>query len=152
IERLFRHDVDGQGAEIVWMSERDGWNHLYLIDGSTGQVKTQITKGEWIVRKVLKVDDKKRQVWFAASGMYPGKDPYFQHAYRIDFDGSNLTTLTQADAWHDVALSGDLQFYVDTWSRIDLPTVSQLRRTSDGSVVAELEKADVSRLTAAGFR
>ena len=152
IERLFRHDVDGLGGEIVWMSERDGWNHLYLIDGATGEPKTQITKGEWVVRKVLKVDDKTRQVWFAASGMYPGKDPYFQHAYRIDFDGANLTPLTQADAWHDVALSSDLQYYVDTWSRIDLPNVSQLRRTADGSVVAELEKADVSKLVAAGFR
>jgi dipeptidyl aminopeptidase/acylaminoacyl peptidase len=152
IERMFRHDVDDLGREIVWMSERDGWNHLYLIDGQTGEVKSQITKGEWIVRKVLKVDDEKRQVWFAASGMYPGKDPYFQHAYRVDFDGSNLTTLTQADAWHDVALSGDLEYYVDTFSRIDLPNVSQLRRTSDGSVVAELEKADVSKLVEAGFK
>ena len=152
IERLFRHDVGGLGREIVWMSERDGWNHLYLYDGVTGRVRNQITRGEWIVREVLKVDDDKRQIWFHASGMYPGKDPYFQHAYRIDFDGRNLTALTEVDGWHDVALSDDLAFYVDTFSRVDLPNVSQLRRTSDGAVVAQLETPDISRLTAAGYR
>jgi dipeptidyl aminopeptidase/acylaminoacyl peptidase len=152
LERLFRHDVNDLNAEIIWMSERDGWNHLYLFDGTTGEVKTQITRGEWIVRKVLRVDDQRRQIWFAASGMYPGKDPYFQHVYRVDFDGRNLTPLTTADAWHDVSLSPDLTWYVDTWSRVDLPNVSQLRRTSDGALVAELERADVSALVAAGFR
>jgi dipeptidyl aminopeptidase/acylaminoacyl peptidase len=152
IERLFRHDVGGLGREIVWMSERDGWNHLYLYDGLTGRVRNQITRGEWIVREVLKVDDDKRQIWFHASGMVPGKDPYFQHAYRIDFDGKNLTPLTEIDAWHDVALSDDLAFYVDTYSRVDMPNVSQLRRTSDGAVIAQLETPDISRLTAAGYR
>ena len=152
VGRLYRHDVGGKGREIVWMSERDGWNHLYLYDGLSGRVRNQITRGEWVVREVLKVDDDKRQIWFHASGMYPGKDPYFQHAYRIDFDGKNLTPLTQADAWHDVAVSDDLAFYVDTFSRVDLPNVSQLRRTSDGAVIAELETPDISRLTAAGYR
>ena len=72
--RRFRHELNG-GKEIIWQSERDGWDHLYLFDGATGQVKNQITKGEWVVRDVVKVDDEKRQICFAASGMYPGKDP-----------------------------------------------------------------------------
>ncbi len=150
--RLFRHEVNNDGKEIVWQSERDGWDHLYLIDGVTGQVKNQITKGEWVVRDVAKVDTEKRQIVFAASGMQPGKDPYLVHYYRINFDGSGLTPLTQADAHHDVAFSADMSYYVDTYSRVDVPTVSELRRTSDGSVVMELERGDISALVAAGFK
>ena len=149
--RKFSHDVDNAGREIIWMSERDGWNHLYLYDGATGRVKNPITKGEWVVRGVTRVDDAKRQIWFSASGMYPGKDPYLVHHYRIDFDGTNLVTLTEADANHDVRFSSDMSYYVDTYSRVDLPTVSELRRTSDRSLVATLEKPDVSALVAAGF-
>jgi len=150
--RQFSLDVKNAGREIVWMSERDGWNHLYLYDGATGQVKNQITRGEWVVRSVVKVDEDKRQIWFVASGMYPGKDPYFTHYYRIDFDGSNLTTFTEADANHEVRFSTDMAYYVDTYSRVDLPNLSELRRTSDRSLVATLEKGDITALLAAGWK
>lgn len=148
--RALAHDVGNLGREIVWMSERDGWNHLYLHDTATGRAR-QITRGEWVVRSVAKVDDERRQIWFAASGREAG-DPYFQHYYRIDFDGRNLVRLTQADAWHDVSFSPDMRHYVDTWSRVDLPNVSELRSAADGALVAELERADITALTAAGFR
>jgi len=85
--KKFRRDI-ADGKEVIWMSERDGWNHLYLYDGATGAVKHQITKGSWPVRSVVQVDEEKRQIWFSASGMYSGKDPYFVHYYRINFDGS----------------------------------------------------------------
>jgi hypothetical protein len=147
--RRFHQDIDN-GREVIWMSERDGWNHLYLFDGKTGAVKTQITKGPWVVRQVLKVDEAKRQIYFAAGGMVAGQDPYFQQVYRIGFDGKGLTSLTTADAYHDVALSPDASLYVDTYSRVDLPPVSELRRTSDQSLVATLEKPDISQLVAAG--
>ncbi len=150
--RKFNHDVKNAGKEIIWMSERDGWNHLYLYDGVAGRVKNQITKGEWVVRGVVRVDEDKRLIWFSASGMYPGKDPYFVHFYRIDFEGSNLTALTEADANHEVRFSQDMAYFVDTFSRVDLPTVSELRRTSDRSLVATLEKADISALLAAGWK
>ncbi|MEP7274220.1 MAG: DPP IV N-terminal domain-containing protein, partial [Acidobacteriota bacterium] len=97
--KKFRADIN-DGKEIIWMSERDGWNHLYLFDGVTGALRNQITKGSWVVREVTKVDEEKRQIWFQASGMYPGKDPYFVHYYRINFDGTGLTALTEADATH----------------------------------------------------
>lgn len=145
------HDVGNLGREIVWMSERDGWNHLYLVDGRTGRIKTQITKGDWVVREIVKVDDAKRQIWFAANGRRQGSDPYFQHYYRVDFDGRNLVALTTADAFHDVAFSPDMQFYVDTYSRVDTPPVSELRR-ADGSLVAVIERGDISRLLAAGWK
>ena len=147
----FRNDI-ADGKEIIWMSERDGWNHLYLYDGATGTVKNQITKGEWIVRSVDKVDEEKRQIWFQASGMYPGKDPYFSHYYRINFDGTGLTAFTEGDANHNVQYSLDMTYYIDTWSRIDLPPVTELRRTSDLKIVMQVEKADIQELIKAGWK
>jgi dipeptidyl aminopeptidase/acylaminoacyl peptidase len=148
--KKFRHDV-GDGKEVVWMSERDGWNHLYLFDGASGALKNQITKGEWAVRGVEKVDEEKRQIWFSATCTRPGQDPYFLHYYRINFDGSGLTPLTQADADHEVKFSADMKYYVDVYSRVDQPPVSELRR-ADGTLVAELERADISELKKAGWK
>jgi dipeptidyl aminopeptidase/acylaminoacyl peptidase len=149
--KKYRADVD-DGKEIVWMSERDGWNHLYLYDGATGAVKNQITKGDWVVRNVVRVDDEARQIVFSASGMYPGKDPYFVHYYRINFDGSGLTPFTTVDANHSVNFSPDRQFYVDTYSRVDAPPVSELRKTADASLVMPVQKADITELVKAGWK
>ena len=146
----YRHDLS-DGKEIIWMSERDGWRHLYLYDGATGSVKNPITKGNWVVRGVEKVDAEKRQIWFQASGTYPGKDPYFLHSYRINFDGSGLTAYTEADGDHTIVFSADQKYYVDTWSRVDLAPVSELRRTEDKKLLLELEKSDTAALTAAGW-
>jgi len=149
--KKYRYDL-ADGKEVVWMSERDGWNHLYLYDGATGTVKNQVTRGEWPVRSVLKVDEEKRQVYFSASGMYPAQDPYFVNYYRIDLDGSNLTRLTAAEANHVAALSSDGIYYLDTWSRVDLAPVSEVRRAADGSLVMELEKGDLAELRKAGWQ
>ncbi|NJD66774.1 MAG: S9 family peptidase, partial [Chloroflexi bacterium] len=116
--RKFRYDV-ADGQEVIWSSERDGWNHLYLYDGRTGKVKNQITKGQWVVRGIDTGDVAKRQIWFRASGMNPGQDPYILHYYRINFDGSGLVALTEANGTHSVTYSPDLQYYVDRWSRVD---------------------------------
>ena len=131
--KRFRHDID-DGREIIWMSERDGWNHLYMLDGETGRVKHQITKGDWPVRGVDSVDVENRRIWFRASGMNPEQDPYFIHYYRIDFDGTGLVAYTEGDGMHEVTFSPDRRFYVDQWSRVDLPPVAELRRTSDRSL------------------
>ncbi len=149
--KRYRFDV-ADGREIVWMSERDGWNHLYLYDGPMAKVIRQITKGPWLVRGVDKVDTLARQIWFSASGMYAGKDPYFVHNYRINFDGTGLTAMTEADGMHNVSYSQDMKYFVDTWSRVDHPPVFELRRASDRSLVMELERADASALTALGWR
>jgi dipeptidyl aminopeptidase/acylaminoacyl peptidase len=149
--RRYRHDLN-DGKEIIWASERDGWEHLYLYDGVTGKVKNQITKGEWIVRNVLRVDDDKRQIWFEAGGMIPGQDPYFTQICRVNFDGTGLTKLTSADGNHTVSFSPDHKYYVDSWSRVDLPPAAQLRSADDQKVIADLETADASELLKAGFR
>jgi dipeptidyl aminopeptidase/acylaminoacyl peptidase len=149
--KRFRHDLN-DGKEVIWMSERDGWNHLYLIDGATGAVKTQITRGEWPVRHVVQVDEDRRQLWFSAGGMNAGKDPYFQHYYRINLDGTGLAPITSVEANHVVAFSSDMTMFVDQYSRVDLAPVAELRRTTDGSLVTEVERGDISGLTRAGWR
>jgi dipeptidyl aminopeptidase/acylaminoacyl peptidase len=149
--RMDHRDVDGTGREIIWMSERDGWNHLYLVDGRGGRIRNQITKGDWVVRRIVSVDPATRTIIFTANGR-EGGDPYLQHFYRIGFDGRGLTRLTQADAFHDVVFSPDGQHYVDIYSRTDMPPVAELRRTADASLVDTIEKADISRLLAAGWK
>lgn len=146
----YRHDVD-DGEEIVWMSERDGWNHLYLYDGKAGEVKNRITEGEWVVRGVDHVDEENRRIYFHGSGRREDGDPYFVHYYRVGFDGTGLTALTGAHGNHEVTYSPDMEYYVDTWSRVDQPPVSQLRRTRDGEVLMTLEEADASALYESGW-
>ena len=157
--------VLGNGAEIIWFSERDGWGHLYLYDGKTGTLKNQITKGPWVIRDILRVDETNRRVYFTGGGREKGRDPYYQHLYRIKLDGSALELLTPEDADHSVAyldmgskanafspkLSPSGRFFVDTYSRIDLAPVSLLR-DADGRLVRELEKADIEPLLATGWK
>lgn len=150
-QKRYRNDVD-DGREIIWASERDGWNHLYLYDGLTGEVKNQITKGEWVVREVEYVDEEAREIMFQASGREAGQDPYLIHYYRINFDGTELTRLTEGNGNHSVRFSRDRSYFVDTWSRVDLPPVSVLRRTLDGRQVMELESADIEDLLATGWK
>lgn len=149
--RKYRYDVN-DGKEIIWMSERDGWSHLYLFDGVTGAVKNQITHGEWMVRAVQRVDEGKRQIWFSAGGTHAGRDPYFASYFRINFDGSGLTELTTADANHNAVYSTDGQFYADNYSRVDLPNVLELHKTADNAIVATVEKGDASELTKTGWQ
>ena len=138
--------------EIVWMSERDGWNHLYLYDSDSGEVLNQVTKGEWVVRGVDRVDEEKRQIWFHAGGIYPEQDPYHIHFCRVNFDGTGLTVLTEGDGTHSVEYSPEGNYFVDRYSRADLPAVTELRRSSNGSLVTTLQEADWSSLIEAGWQ
>ncbi|MBW3623475.1 MAG: prolyl oligopeptidase family serine peptidase [Armatimonadetes bacterium] len=148
--KTFLHRIEKTG-EAIWMSERDGWNHLYLYDTRTGRLNNPITKGEWVVRGVERVDEEKRQVWFRAGGIRPGQDPYYVHLCRVNFDGSGLSVLTEGDGAHRVFFSPDREFFVDTYSRVDLPPVTELRRSRDGKKLLELERGDDSALRAAGL-
>ena len=149
--KYFLHTLDAS-HEMLWMSERDGWNHLYLYDSQTGRVKNQVTRGPWAVAGVRSVDEKKRQVWFTAGGIRPGQDPYYSHLCRVDFDGSGLVVLTEGNGNHLADLSPDQRYVIDTYSRVDLPPVTELRRSEDGKLLCELERADASALLATGWR
>jgi dipeptidyl aminopeptidase/acylaminoacyl peptidase len=137
--------------EVLHQSEKDGWRHIYLIDPKTGENK-QVTKGPWIIRGISSVDEDKRQIWFAASGMYSGQDPYFINYGRVNFDGTGLVMLTEANGNHTIAYSPDKTYIIDTYSRADLPPVNELRRVSDGKLVCKLEESDITELLARSFK
>ncbi len=141
-----------QTNELIWMSERDGWNHLYLYDAISGKVKQQITRGDWVVRGVDRVDVEKRQIWFRAGGIHPQQDPYHIHYARIGFDGCGLTLLTDGDGTHSIEASPDGLYFIDRYSRVDLPPVTELRRNADGKRVCVLERADWGKLLKAGWK
>jgi hypothetical protein len=96
----YRELTNSNSSELIWASERDGWNHLYLYDMNTGKMKNQITKGEWLVRSVDYVDEAKRQIWIKVFGAVPGQDPYYAHLARVNFDGSDFKILTEGDGSH----------------------------------------------------
>jgi dipeptidyl-peptidase 4 len=149
--KRFLHHLHDTG-ELIWMSERDGWNHLYLYDTRSGTATTQITQGPWVVRGVDHVDQEKRQIWFRAGGIHPGQDPYFVHHARINLDGTGLTLLTEANGTHRIEFSPTRRFFLDTWSRVDHPPVIELRHAQSGQLLCELERADDRRLLEAGWR
>jgi dipeptidyl-peptidase 4 len=136
--------------EVIWCSERDGWSHLYLYDLATGKLKNQITSGEWTVTQVLRVDEKNRQIYFLADGREKG-NPYFSHLYRVGFDGKNLALLTPEDGNHEIAMSPSGLFLVDSYSKPDVPSVTVVRDQS-GKLVSTVEREDISRLIATGWK
>ncbi|GHE45765.1 S9 family peptidase [Sphingobacterium griseoflavum] len=148
--KRYRQDVQ-DGKEIIWTSERDGWNHLYLYDGQTGQVKKQITKGEWVVRRVVSVDEKTREIVLEGSGRVKGQDPYFIQYYSVDFDGRNFKELTAENANHTAYFNVGNNYFVDVFSRIDQAPKAILR-DKDGKAIMELETADEKALLAAGWK
>ncbi|HEY9228688.1 MAG TPA: DPP IV N-terminal domain-containing protein [Gemmatimonadaceae bacterium] len=137
--------------EFIWFSERDNWGQLYLYDLATGALKNKITSGEGPVMSIARLDEKTRTVWYAANGREKGQDPYFSHLYRINLDGTRAVPLTPDDGNHAAQLSPDGRYIVDTYSKPDVPPVVELR-DGDGKLVMPLEKADVSRLVAMGWK
>lgn len=148
--KKYRYDID-DGKEIIWTSERDGWNHIYLYDGETGKVKRQLTKGEWVVRNVIHVDEENREVYFTASGMDKGQDPYFLHYFKVGFDGRNLTRFTKDNGNHQLTFSEDYEYYVDQYSRVDAPPVTLLKSSKNAKTLMQLQKADHSALLQEGW-
>lgn len=154
-QKTYLNFLDKRG-EILWMSERDGWNHLYLFDASTGALKRQLTKGEWVVREVERVDEDNGIVWFWTMGRVPGQDPYYRQLCRVALGAPTgsmpILPVTDGDGDHSVQWSPHNRFLIDTWSRVDQPPVHELRKAADGSLVCKLEDADASEIINAGYR
>jgi dipeptidyl-peptidase-4 len=160
-EKVATQYESGQGAtnwsylsktnEIIWYSERSDWGHLYLYDALTGKVKNAITSGNFVVTKVLKVDAANRVIYFEAKGKEPNRNPYFAHFYRVDFSGKNLTLLTPGDGNHSISFSPDGKYFTDSYSQPSVPPVYEVRDLK-GKLIATLEKADIARLTATGWK
>ncbi|HEY9229978.1 MAG TPA: DPP IV N-terminal domain-containing protein, partial [Gemmatimonadaceae bacterium] len=137
--------------EVIWYSQRDDWGQLYLYDLNTGALKRKITSGEGPVTQIARIDEKTRTIWFAANGREKGQDPYFSHFYRVGLDAGTQVSLTPDDGTHDMQLSPDGKYLVDSYSKPDAAPVVTLR-DADGKLVLPLEKADISRLAATGWK
>lgn len=149
--RYFRHKLS-DGRRMIWMSERDNWNHLYMYDRTQGKPSHQITRGEWYVREVLKVDENDGKIYFSANGVNPGEDPYNIRYYSIRFDGSEMTDLTPSPGNHKATFSPDMKYLVDVVSTPAEAPVATLRDGTTGEALMPLEQADITRLRANGWR
>ena len=137
--------------EVVWYSQRDNWGNLYLYDLNTGRLKNRVTTGEGPVEGIARIDEAGRTVVVEALGRERGQDPYFRHFYRVGLDGRGWTALTPEVGDHAVQFSPDGRWFVDSYSQPDVPPVVVLR-DADGSVVMPIERADITRLVAAGWQ
>lgn len=149
--RIYRNYLS-DGKRIIWSSERDNYNHLYLYDRATGKPLNQITKGEWYVRGVQQVDEANEVIYFSANGMKKGEDPYLIHYYKINFDGSNLVELTPEEGMHQCWYSSDYKYLVDVYSKVDQAPIAVLRDAKNGKIRMQLDKADISALLANGWK
>lgn len=149
---LYQHWFEN-GKELLWISERDGWRHIYLYDVFTGMVKKQLTKGEWVVKSVVNVDEKKRILIFKACGMDKGEDPYLEKYYSLNIDNGRIQPLTPENANHNVTFSSDYTYFVDSYSRVDLLPTLVVRSAADGKVILKpQQQPDISKAVEAGWR
>jgi len=142
--------VLGGGKEIIQWSERDGWAHLYLYDDA-GNLKNRITKGPWHVENVVKVDEKARVIYFTANGRNADENPYYEHLYRVNLDGSGLKQLTQGNYFHEVAMDDAARYILDNYSRIDTVPMAVVL-DNNGNKVMDLQQSDFSQLFANGYK
>ncbi len=138
------------GKELIWWSERDGWGHYYLYDGS-GRLENQITSGEYMTGPILSIDEKTRSMYFVGNGHEAGENPYNEHLYRVNLDGSGLKLLTPGNFDDEISASDSGKYFINNFSRVDTPARSSLY-DDQGELLANLETTDVSRLLAAGFK
>ena len=133
--------------QLLWASERSGWNHLYRYDLAAGSVINRVTSGDWNVKRIEHIDREEETIWFYAVGVRKEQDPYHEHFCRVNFDGSGFQILTEGDGTHQVQFSPDRRYLIDRWSRVDQPSTTELR-AADGRAIVTLETADASELTA----
>jgi len=140
-----------QGKSVLWMSERSGFNRIHRLDATTGNELNTIGSGTVVIRSVERYDPEKGELIIRHMGKNPKEDPYHIHYARVKVDGTGWTDLTHADGTHRLRFSPDGAHYLDTYSRADLPPITELRKTADGSLIATVEKADASGLVKAGW-
>lgn len=141
--------IDG-GKELIEWSERSGWGQFYLYDGD-GHLKNPVTQGAFHCNSIEKIDEKNRVLYFSANGREAGENPYYEHFYRVNFDGTNLKLLDKGDFDHDISMDDGQKFFVDNYSRVNTVPQSVLY-TAEGKKVMLLDSADLSSLFAAGYK
>lgn len=145
----YRHDLTESHA--LWLSERSGWLHLYGVDLKSGRTLAPVTSGAWVMKEVVRVDEKAGTVTFVALGRNAGENPYHQHICTVGLDGRGLVDLTPADGNHEAVFSPDRRTLVDIASKVDQAPTYTLRSALDGRTIAALGEADLAPLKKAGW-
>lgn len=148
-ENYYRH-LDSRD-EVLWVSQRDGWRHLYLYDYKTGEVKRQLTKGEWIVRSIVAVDEEAGEAIITVKGKQEGIDPYLTQYYLVNLESGKLTNLTPEEGNHVAKVSSDFKYLIDTWSKVNVAPKTILRSAKTGKKIADVSKADISEMIKEGY-
>ncbi len=154
--RIYRHHFE-DGRRLLWTSERDGWNHIYLYDKEKAKLMKQLTKGQFYVRDIVHVDEEKGIVYFTANGptglrKNEQEDPYLIHYYKVNLNGKGLTCLTPEEGNHRATFTSDMEYLIDTYSTVTNPPVTVLRSAADGHIIKILEEANIDRLVAEGWK
>lgn len=136
--------------DLLWWSERDGWGHYYLYD-TNGTLKNRVTRGEFVTEDVMGVDDKAHVAFITAEGREDGEDPYYEHLYRVNLDGSGMRLLDPGDESHAIAMSDSGRYFVDNHSRVNTSPKSGLYDAA-GDAVMPLEATDLSAAQKAGYK
>ena len=148
--RFAQLSILNDDTEYIWHSERTGWGQFYLYD-ENGNLKNRITQGHFVAGEIVKVDTTERTFYFEGYGREEGVNPYFAQLYSINFDGSEMKRLTPENANHNIIESDKGNFFVDNYSRVDMPTKTVVRN-ANGKVKIELEETDVTRLKKSGWK
>jgi len=138
-------------SEFFWTSERDGWNHIYRYN-EEGSLINQVTKGEFVVRDIVRIDDEKQLIYFVGSGKEAGSDPYYRYLYAVDFDGSEIRNLTRETADHNIWMPKKGDYFVDSYSAADWPTDHVVRSLEDGRIIYRLATASTEKLFETGWK
>ena len=150
-------NIDGYSSEIleklgkiIILSEKDGWRQLYSMELKTKSL-VPITQGAYYING-YSIDEKTKTAFITASGKETGRNPYYQHLYKIGMDGKGFVLLTPENANHEISVSPDRKYFIDNISAPDQPTRTVLRETATGKILMELSKADIGGLLAIGYK
>lgn len=139
--------------ELLWISERDGWRHIYMCDALTGEIKKQFTHGEWVVKTIEHLDEETKTLIFKACGMAKDEDPYLEKYYSLNMDNGQITPLTPENANHKITFSNDNQYIADCYSRVDMAPVFVVRSAKTGEVIFKpKQQPDISEVLSAGWQ
>ena len=141
--------IINEGEQYLWWSERTGWGQLYRYD-SQGNLRNRITQGHFMVGDIAAIDTSAQTIYYEGFGKEEGRNPFYSHHYKVRFDGSRQALLTPEDANHSISMSDSRRYFVQNYSRPDMPTRAVLR-DNDGGVLVELEEVDMSKLNEAGY-
>lgn len=141
----FVYELAEDSGLLFFLSEKSGWRQLYSLDLKTKK-ENALTSGSYYINSIERIDEKEKTIYFLASAKEKGRNPYYQNLYSISFQGKNLKLLTPEDRHHQISFSPDGKYFVDNFSTVNIPTITVLRKSSDGKILSELGRADVSQL------